>query len=92
LREFAKTSNLALVRKCIPHSATLNLDELFNKLITTGHWDTLPDEKSEFVPALFDLFDALARHYQDDFRGSQCLAIKEKTRTQIAATAAKPGS
>src|SRR5205823_1886564 len=43
LREFTKTNKLALVHKCIPHSAALNLDELFNKLIVTGRWETLSD-------------------------------------------------
>jgi hypothetical protein len=68
LREFANVTELTLVIEHIPNSENLDCTKLINDLLRHG--------KSPSEPALFDLLDALAFKYQEDWKGKRFKEIK----------------
>lgn len=76
LRAFTTIGGLEIVNSCILPSNDLDYTMLFTKLMTTG--------KSSSEPALFDLLDALARHYpHEELRQQRCQDLKEKLRKEL---------
>jgi len=79
LRAFSNIRGLELVYRCIDNSRTLDYTILFTKLVTTG--------RSPSEPALFDLLDALGRHYEtDNDKKQRCQELKEKIRQELLNT------
>jgi hypothetical protein len=76
LRDFAVTTELRLVRECIPNSDELKHDQLISRLLDTG--------RSWLEPALFDLLDALAsRHSEDGIKRKECEDLIAELRQAI---------
>src|SRR5690348_16553206 len=79
LRAFSNVKGLEFVYRCIDNSRTLDYTILFTKLVTTG--------RSATEPALFDLLDALGRHYEkEDDKKQRCQELKEKIRRELLKT------
>jgi hypothetical protein len=75
LRAFASITELALVADHIPISEKLEYNELINELLKNG--------RSPVEPALLDLLDALARQYQENWRGGKFKELKEEIRSAL---------
>ncbi len=75
LRDFARTTELRFVKKCVPNASEINHDRLIYKLLNTG--------RSFLEPAMFDLLDALAARYKGDLKGQFCEELKEELRKAI---------
>jgi len=76
LRAFTTIGGLEIVNSCILPSNDLDYTMLFTKLTTTG--------RSPSEPALFDLLDALGRHYpHEELKQQRCQDLKEKLRKEL---------
>jgi hypothetical protein len=75
LRAFAAVSRLEHVSKCIPTSDRLDYNTLITNMLRAG--------RSPLESALFDLLDALALAYQEDWKGKRCKELKEAIRIEL---------
>lgn len=76
LRAFTTIGGLEIVNSCILPSNDLDYTMLFTKLMTTG--------RSPSEPALFDLLEALGRHYpNEEWKQQRCQELKEKLRKEL---------